>query len=71
MRSFQASKGLTYGIKMTEEQRTLWTLSAAIMSDYNIVMQDFNEITCSTREQYKDSSVSTIKRYFRYLKNII
>ena len=62
MRSLKTSGGLTHGSKMTEDQRALWTMSAPIMSEYNIAMPDFNELRYTTTEQHKDSSVSRIER---------
>jgi hypothetical protein len=62
MRALKTSGGLTHGSKMTEEQRALWTMAAPIMSEYNIAMQDFNELTFTTSEQHKESSLSRIER---------
>ena len=53
MESLKTSRGLTHGSKMTEEQQTLWTLSATIMFDYNITIQDLNEIIFIACEQHK------------------
>ncbi|KAJ8027660.1 hypothetical protein HOLleu_32863 [Holothuria leucospilota] len=38
MRSVRGTGGLTHGSKMTEEQRTLWTMSAPIVSEYKLAM---------------------------------
>ena len=62
MRSLKSTGGLTHGSKMTEEQRTLWTMSAPITSEFNIAMQVFNDLTYTTSEQHKESTGARIER---------
>lgn len=62
MRSLKTAGGLTHGSGMTEEQRTLWTLSRPVTSAYNEAMQEFMNRTYSTSEQHKESTKSRIKR---------
>ena len=45
MRSLKSTGGLTHGSKMTEEHRAIWTLSAPVMSEFNVYMQEFNDLT--------------------------
>lgn len=51
-----------YGSKMAENQRSFWTVSNRIISEYKIVMQDINELIYNTSEKHKDSSTSRIER---------
>ena len=62
MRSLKGTGGLTHGSGMTEEQRSLWTMSVPITSEYNNAMQDFNNLSYTTSEQHKESMQSRIKR---------
>ncbi|KAG1659992.1 Ester hydrolase C11orf54 [Nymphon striatum] len=62
MRSVKGTGGLTHGSKMTEEQRALWTMSAPIMSECNIAMQEFNDLAYTTSEQHKDLTGARIER---------
>ena len=53
MRSLKTSGGLTRGSGMNEEQRSLWTMSTPITSQYNDAMQEFNHLSYTTSEQHK------------------
>ena len=60
MRSLKSTGGLTRGSGMTEDMRNLWTSSAPATSEYNIVMQDFTNLTYTTSLQHKDSTEARI-----------
>ena len=62
MRSLKSTGGLTRGSGLTEDMRNLRTLSAPATSEYNIAMQNFTNLTYTTREQHKDSTEARIKR---------
>ncbi|KAG1696934.1 Alpha-N-acetylgalactosaminidase [Nymphon striatum] len=62
MRSVKGTGGLTHGSKMTEEQRALWTMSAPIMSECNIAVQEFNDLAYTTSEQHKNLTGARIER---------
>ena len=62
MRSLKTSGGLTRGSGMNEEQRSLWTMSTPITSQYNDAMQEFNHLSYTTSEQHKESTESRINR---------
>jgi hypothetical protein len=62
MRSLKTSGGLTRGSGMTEEVRTIWTLSSCVSSAYNLAMQEFTELSFTSSEQHKDSTTPRIKR---------
>jgi len=62
MRSLKSTGGLTRGSGMNEEQRSLWTMSTPITSEYNNAMQDFNHLSYTTSEQHKESTDSRITR---------
>ena len=54
--------GLTRGTGMTEEQRSLWTMSTPITSQYNHAMQEFNELSYTTSEQHKEATQTRVQR---------
>jgi len=54
MRSLKSTGGLTRGSGMTEEQRTLWTMSSPICSEYSMAMEDFDKCAFTTSEQHKE-----------------
>ncbi|XP_064094950.1 uncharacterized protein LOC135207244 [Macrobrachium nipponense] len=54
MRSLKSSGGLTWGSGMTEEQRSLWTMSAPNTAEYNKAMQELNDLSYTTSDQHKD-----------------
>ena len=62
MRSLKTSGGLTRGTGMTEEQRSLWTMSTPITSQYNHAMQEFNELSYTTSEQHKEATQARVQR---------
>ncbi|PIK52555.1 hypothetical protein BSL78_10545 [Apostichopus japonicus] len=62
MRSLKSTGGLIRGSGMTEEQRTLWTMSSPVCSEYNIALQDFNHHAFTTSEQHKDSTEARMTR---------
>ena len=62
MRSLNTSGGLTRGTGMTEEQRSLWTMSTPITSQYNHAMQEFNELSYTTSEHHKEATQARIQR---------
>jgi 5'-3' exonuclease len=62
MRSLKSTGGLTRGSGMTEDQRSLWTLSTPITSEYNNAMQEFSNLSYTTSEQHKESTEARIKR---------
>ena len=62
MRSLKSTGGLTRGSGMSEEQRSLWTMSVPITSEYNNAMQEFNHVSYTTSEQHKESTGSRISR---------
>ena len=62
MRSLKATGGLTRGSGMTEEQRSLWTMSMPVTSEYNSAMQEFTNLSFTTSDQHKDLSEARIKR---------
>ena len=62
MRSLKSTGGLTRGSGMTEEQRSLWTMSMPITSEYNSAMQEFTNLSYTTSEQHKESMEARIKR---------
>ena len=47
---------------MTEEQRSLWTMSTPITSQYNQAMQEFNELSYTTSEQHKEATQPRVQR---------
>ena len=47
---------------MTEEQRSLWTMSTPITSQYNQAMQEFNELSYTTSEQHKEATQARVQR---------
>lgn len=62
VRSLQTFASLTNWSKITEPQRSLWTMSDTIMFEYSIARQEFSDLTHITSKQYKDSSYSRTKR---------
>ena len=48
---------ITSGMKhgMSGKQRASWTMSRPVATDYNIAMQQFTNISCTTTNQHKDS----------------
>ena len=62
MRLLNTSGGLTRGTGMTEEQRSLWTMSTPITSQYNHAMQEFNELFYTTSEQHKEATQARVQR---------
>lgn len=62
MRSLKSTGGLTRGSGMTEEQRSLWTLSSPVSSEYSYAMQDFNKRAFTTSEQHKELTEARIMR---------
>ena len=62
MRLLKTSGGLTRGTGMTEEQRSLWTMSTPITSQYNHAMQEFNELSYTTSEQHKEATQARVQR---------
>ena len=62
MRSLKTSGGLTRGTGMTEEQRSLWTMSTPITSEYNYAMQEFNTLSYTTSEQHKEATQARVQR---------
>ena len=62
MRSLKTSGGLIRGSGMTEEQRSLWTMSTPITAEYNGAMQELNSLSFTTSEQHKDSTEARMKR---------
>ena len=70
MRSLKTSGGLTQGSGMTEEQRSLWTMSAPITAEYNRAMQELNTLCYTTSEQHKDLTSARMKRYFSDIQKI-
>ena len=55
---------------MTEEMRALRTMSMAITSEYNNVMQGFNDLTYMTSEQHRESTEARLKRDHADLEKI-
>jgi len=47
---------------MTEEQRSLGTMSSPVCSEYNIALQDFNRHAFSTSVQHKEVTEARMKR---------
>jgi hypothetical protein len=70
MRSLKTSGGLTRGTGMTEEQRSLWTMSTPITSQYNHAMQEFNELSYTTSEQHKEATQARVQRDSSDLENL-
>ena len=62
MRSLKSCGGLTRGSGMTEEIRTIWTMSSCVTSVYNNAMQEFAEKLFTSSEQHKESTNSRIQR---------
>ena len=62
MKSLKTLGGLTRGSGMTEEQRSLWTMSAPITAEYNRAMQELNTLCYTTSEQHKDLTSARMKR---------
>ena len=62
MRSLKSTRDLTHGSGMNERQRSLWTMSVPITSEYNNAMQGFNGLCYTTSEQHKESTEPRIKR---------
>ena len=50
MRSLKSTGDLTHGSGMNEEQRSLWTMSMPITSEYNNAMQEFTNLSYTTSE---------------------
>lgn len=50
---------------MTENQRDFWTMSNRIISEYNIVMQDINELTQTTIKNTKIPESEELKQTFK------
>ena len=70
MKSLKSSGGLTHGSGMTEEMRSLWTMSTPITSEYNDAMQEFNNLTYTTSEQHRESTEARMKRDYADLEKI-
>ena len=47
---------------MTEEVRTIWTMSSCVSSAYNLAMQEFTELSFTSSKQHKDSTTPRIQR---------
>ena len=62
MRSLKTSGGSTRGTGITEEQRSLWTMSTPITSQYNHAMQECNELSYTTSEQHKEATQARVQR---------
>lgn len=62
MRSLKSSGGLTRGSGMSEKIRTIWTLASSVSSEYNLVMQEFTELSFTSSEQHKDCTSPRIQR---------
>ena len=58
MRCLKTSGGLTRGRGMTEQQRTIWTLSMPICASINHSMQELSGVIQSTGEQNQDMTTS-------------
>ena len=56
MSSLKTSGGLAHGRGMSEEQRSLWTMSMPVTAMYNMAMQDFNNLTYTTSDQHKETT---------------
>ena len=54
--------GLTHGSGITEDMRTLWTLSTPTTSQYNSAMQEFSNVTYTTSDQHKEATESRMAR---------
>ena len=46
---------------MTEEQRSLWTMSPPITSEYNYAMQEFKRLSNTTSEQHKEVTQARVQ----------
>ena len=49
------------GSGMSGKQRASWTMSRPVAPDYNIAMQQFTNMSCTTTNQHKDSPEESMK----------
>ena len=49
------------GSGMSGEQRASWTMSRPVAPDYNIAMQQFTNMSCTTTNQHNDSPEESMK----------
>ena len=63
--TFTMQLGITSGMKrgsgMSGKQRASWTMSRPVAPDYNIAMQQFTNMSCTTTNQHKDSPEESMK----------
>ena len=62
LKSLKSTGGLTHGRGMTKTQCSLLPMSIPVTSEYNNAMQEFNNLSYTTR-QHKESTEARIKRF--------
>ena len=62
MRSLKSQRGLTRGSGMSDNQRTIWTMSSTVSSAYKLAMQELTANSYTTSEQHKELSTSRVSR---------
>ena len=55
------TSGMKRGIGMYGKQRASWTMSRPVAPDYNIAMQQFTNMSCTTTNQHKDLPEESMK----------
>ena len=64
------TSGMKRGSVMSGKQRASWTMSRPVTPEYNIAMQQFTNLSCTTTKQHKDSPEECMKSDAAYLDKI-
>ena len=59
-RQLHITSGMKRGSGMSGKQMASWTMSRPVAPDYNIAMQQFTNMSCTTTNQHQDSPEESI-----------
>ena len=69
-RQLHITSGMKRGSGMSGMQRASWTMSRPVTPEYNIAMQQFTNLSCTTTKQHNDSPQEYMKSDAADLDNI-